>query len=108
MAFVKVATLSNLKPGWSTEVQLDGHPYAICNLDGEIHAMDGSCCCTGGPLGHGAIRDGLLICPWHGWRFDIRTGICAYDEDICQTKFPVKIEGDDILIDVSSVEQHAG
>ena len=82
------------------EAEVDGETYAICNVDGEIHAFEGSCPCTGGPLGHGALRENLLVCPWHGWRYDYRTGVSAYNENIRIAKFPVKVEGDDILIDL--------
>jgi nitrite reductase (NADH) small subunit len=92
MAFVRVATVSELQPGWVKEVRVDGQSYALCNSGGEIHALDGSCPCTGGPLGQGALREDLLVCPWHGWRFDCRT----------VAKFPVRISGDDILLEIGS------
>jgi nitrite reductase/ring-hydroxylating ferredoxin subunit len=84
------------------EAKIDKHPYAICNHEGEIHCLDGECPCTGGPLGQGAIRHDMLVCPWHGWRFDYRNGVCAYDDSIKIAKYPVKIEGEDILVDVDN------
>jgi nitrite reductase/ring-hydroxylating ferredoxin subunit len=99
MAFVRVASLTQVQPGWVFEAKVDGHPYAVCNHEGEIHCLDGECPCTGGPLGQGAIRQDLLVCPWHGWRFDYRDGVCAYDDSIKICKFAVKVEGQDILID---------
>jgi nitrite reductase/ring-hydroxylating ferredoxin subunit len=102
MAFVRVAAVSEVQPGWVKEVRVDGQTYAICNSGGEIHALDGSCPCTGGPLGQGALREDLLVCPWHGWRFDCRTGVSAYDPNITVAKFAVRISGDDILLETSS------
>ena len=100
MAFVRVGSISSLAPGWVTEAKVDGHPYAICNEDGTLYCIDGECCCTGGPVGQGSMRFGLVVCPWHGWRFDYKTGVCAYDESIVLPTFAVKVDGDDILIDV--------
>jgi nitrite reductase/ring-hydroxylating ferredoxin subunit len=101
MGFVKVGSASALRDGEVMEAIVEGHPYAVCNKEGEIHCLDGECPCTGGPLSQGAIRHDLLVCPWHGWRFDYKTGICAYDDSIKIAKFPVKLEGDDIYVDVS-------
>jgi nitrite reductase/ring-hydroxylating ferredoxin subunit len=42
----------------------------------------------------------MLVCPWHAWEFDCRTGAPDVDPDYQIPKFPVKVEGDDILIDV--------
>lgn len=100
MAFVRVGSLSQLQPGWVLEARIDGQTYALCNSGGEIHALDGSCPCTGGPLGQGALRDDLLVCPWHGWRFDCRSGVSAYDPEIRVAKVPVKISGGDIFLDI--------
>ena len=101
MGFVKVAKLSQLEPDWAIEVQVKGKPYALCNADGKIHALCGECPCTGGPLGFGNIRDGQLVCPWHGWRFDYTTGVMQYDDSISIPTYPVKVVGEDIYIDVS-------
>ena len=51
-------------------------------------------------MAHMALREDLLVCPWHGWRFDCRTGASAYDPNITVAKFPVKISGDDILVEL--------
>jgi nitrite reductase (NADH) small subunit len=97
---VRVASLAALPPGTVLEAEVDGVPYAVCNSHGEIHCFEGSCPCTGGPLGQGALREDLLVCPWHGWRFDPQSGISAYDCDVRIEKFRVEVRGDDILIEV--------
>jgi nitrite reductase/ring-hydroxylating ferredoxin subunit len=101
MPFTRVASLSDLRDGWVLEARAGGSSYAILQIDGEIRAFDGSCPCTGGPLGCGAVREGLLVCPWHGWRFDVATGVMAYNAAIQIARFPVKIESGEIFIDVT-------
>ena len=101
MAFVKVGSVSALANGDVMETKVDGHPYAVCIAGGEVHCLDGECPCTGGPLSPGATRHELLVCPWHGWRFDYRTGVCAYDDSVKVARFPVKVEGGDIYVDVT-------
>jgi nitrite reductase/ring-hydroxylating ferredoxin subunit len=91
--------MSDLREGWVIEGEAAGCAYAIIQVGGEVRAFDGCCPCTGGPLGFGAIRDGLLVCPWHGWRFDVETGVMAYDDTIRIARFPVKVEDGEVLID---------
>jgi nitrite reductase (NADH) small subunit len=100
MSFVKVLAASALPPGATAQVTVEGNEYALCNLNGEIHALDGICPCSGGPLGHGTLQDNLLVCPWHGRRYDCRTGVHHFEKHVKVSKFPVIVQGDDILIDV--------
>ena len=100
MPFVKVASIAKLPPGSATQVEVAGHPYALCNVDGKMYALDGVCPHAGGPLGCGALHGNMLVCPWHGWEYDCRTGENDFDPDIRVAPFAVRIDGDDILIDV--------
>ena len=100
MAYTCVGSVSDIRPGWVMEARVGEDTFAIIHAGGEIRAFAGSCPCTGGPLGKGAIRENLLVCPWHGWRFDCASGVSAYDPSVCIRRVPVKIEGDDILIEI--------
>jgi nitrite reductase (NADH) small subunit len=100
MPFVKVGALSALPPGTVMEAEVAGNTYAVCNIAGELHAYEGICPHAGGPLGQGNIEDGRLICPWHAWEYDARTGVNDYNDNLKLTAFRVKAEGDDILVDV--------
>jgi nitrite reductase (NADH) small subunit len=100
MSYVKVLSVAELPPGSTAEVSLGGHEYALCNLNGEILALDGVCPCSGGPLGQGVLQGNLLVCPWHGRRYDCRTGEHHFDRDVKVAKFAVLVESGDILIDV--------
>jgi nitrite reductase (NADH) small subunit len=105
MSFVKVIALSALPPGSVMEAHVGNGTYAICNVGGEIHALDGICPHAGGPLGQGALHGTTLVCPWHAWEFDCRAqvkdpGVYEMDDGLVPAKFPVKIDGGDIFIDV--------
>jgi nitrite reductase (NADH) small subunit len=101
MPFVKVGTVSELPPGYVMPADVGGNSYAVCNVGGELHALDGICPHAGGPLGEGALHGYTLVCPWHAWEFDCRTGANDFDPDIVVPILGVKIEGDDILLEVS-------
>ncbi len=100
MAFCKVGSLSKLPPGTAMQVEVGPDAYAICNVDGELHALEGHCPHASGPLGQGALHGHMLVCPWHAWEFDCRTGGLDVDPEYKIPKFPVTVQGDDILIDV--------
>ena len=82
------------------EAEAAGGTFAICNAGGELYALAGVCPHAGGPLGQGALHGTTLVCPWHGWEYDCRTGVNDFDEDVKVDTFAVRAEGDDILIDV--------
>jgi nitrite reductase (NADH) small subunit len=100
MPLVKVASLDAVAPESVIEVLVDDYPYAICNHAGEIRALSGICIHRGGPLGQGQVHDGRVVCPYHMWEFDCRTGEYDYDPSKRVPTFEVRIEGTDILLQV--------
>ena len=101
MAFVKVAKVSDLNADPLMEVMVGDDAYALCKVDGEIHALNGICPHQGGPLGQGMLNGSSIMCPWHAWEFDCRTGKSSDEPDEAVATYPVKIEGEDILIDIA-------
>lgn len=100
MALVKVGSLAALPPGRVMEAEVGPNTVVICNAGGDLFAYDGICPHAGGPLGQGNLEGNILICPWHAWEYDCRTGVNDYDENVKLTPYPVKTEGDDILVDL--------
>jgi nitrite reductase (NADH) small subunit len=102
MAFVKLAFQSDL-PALNEvkEFPCNGKQICVANVNGEIHAMENTCLHMGGPLGEGVIEKGKVICPWHGWAWDAKTGQ-AQAPDAKVAVYPVKIEGGDVLIDLDT------
>lgn len=98
--YVKVAKLDDLPPGNCREFQADGKPVALFNVDGKVYCLDNTCLHRGGPLGQGVLEDKLITCPWHGWQYDVTTGAAVMNAAIQVRKFDVKVEGEDIQVDV--------
>ncbi|SRR6266508_5732970 len=49
--------------------------YAVGNANGELFAVTRRCRHLGADLANGSIdRQGCLVCPWHGARYDVATG----------------------------------
>ncbi len=73
--FVTVARVSDVPPGTGRTVEVHGTWIALFNVNGTFYAIDNACPHAGGPLGEGTLREnGVVECPWHGWRFDVTTG----------------------------------
>jgi nitrite reductase (NADH) small subunit len=98
--FVKLATRDELPEGGAKEVEFEGRIYAIFNVDGEISAIDGLCPHQGGPLADGQLSGTSVVCPWHGWQFDVRTGKTMLGAKIKQTVYEVKVDGEEVLVAV--------
>lgn len=98
--FVKMATLAELPPGSSKEVEHEGRIFALFNVDGRISVIDGICPHQGGPLAEGSLEGTTVTCPWHGWQFDVQTGKTPLNGKLCQQVFEIKIEGEDVYVSV--------
>ena len=100
MPFVVVAKVSALAPDSVLEVMVGDQPYAICNTNGAVTALNGVCIHRGGPLGQGQIHDGRVMCPYHLWEFDCGSGVCSHDPAKSVASYEVRLEGEDILVQV--------
>jgi nitrite reductase (NADH) small subunit len=96
----KVAALGDVTPGTARELTAAGRVIALFNVGGTYFAMDGICPHAGGPLAEGDVAGPVVTCPWHGWQFDVTTGQNSLNPRIEQARFPVKIEGDDIWVEL--------
>ena len=56
--------------------------FRIIELDGNLVAHATVCPHTLGPLGTATVTDGVIECPWHGYRFDVVTGKCVSGQNL--------------------------
>ena len=92
---------SEIPPGGTKVVQVRNHAIALFNMGGAFYALDNTCPHQGGPLGEGYLEaNGVISCPWHGWTFDLKTGVSPIDPDVRVACYPVRIVDGDILIDL--------
>ena len=82
-------------------VQAGQHRIAIFNIGGSHYAIEDTCPHRGGPLSEGNIAGDEVICPWHGSRFDIKSGAVVRPPARQGVKsFPVRIAGDDVEVEI--------
>jgi nitrite reductase (NADH) small subunit len=98
---VKIKALKELPPGSLVQVQINGSVYALCHYENALRCFDGLCPHAGGPLGEGNLDGGQIVCPWHGWAFDCRSGVNDFDPEIQLKSYPVVVEDGSIFVDFS-------
>lgn len=74
-SWFRAAAPDELPEGAFIARDVEGERILLARLDGAVHAYVDQC--PGSPLtlNAGVIRDGILLCPWHDCRFDLRTGL---------------------------------
>ncbi len=89
----------DVPPGSSKVVRVGEHAVAIFNFEGSLYALDNTCPHQGGPLGEGYLEEtGVVSCPWHGWTFDLRTGVSPIDAEVRVRSHPVRVEAGEIIV----------
>lgn len=91
MALIPLMDITELPPGTCREVVAAGRVFAVYNVDGQFHALDGICPHAGGPLGKGTLRGGVVTCPWHGWQFHVATGQHCLNSRVCAASYPTEL-----------------
>jgi nitrite reductase (NADH) small subunit len=99
--WVKLCTLAEAPPEGSViETAAEGIEICLARHNGELAALDNWCPHRRGPLGQGWIEGEAVICPWHSWAFNLKTGDTEPPERDQVDVFPIRLEGEDVLVDI--------
>ena len=91
--FVRICAQSELpRVGEVGEVVAAGRAFCVANVDGTICVLNGECPHEGGPLGEGTLEGGRVVCPWHNYAFDARTGENDQEADLVAQVFEARVE----------------
>ena len=97
--YTAVANQKDLQDGHLIKVDVFGKPVVLSKVNGKIYALDSVCSHEGGPLEEGTLDGFEIECPWHGSRFDIRTGeVTNPPAESPQLAYQVKVKEDKILV----------
>jgi len=96
---VRVCAESQLPgAGQVAEFVVEGRALCVANLDGSIAVLDGVCPHEGGPLGEGAIENGCVVCPWHSYPFDLRSGVSPQDDTMKAEVLEATVAGGELRV----------
>jgi len=80
-------------------VRVQGEEIAVFKQDGKLCAIQNACPHEGGQLSKGWIEGEAVVCPLHGYKFDLKTGICSSDPHLKAKTFAVTAQGEEFTID---------
>lgn len=116
-----VADTDDLAEGERIVIEISGRQIGVFNIDGEYYAYANWCAHQGGPVCEGGTtgqqsasfdretlettveweRDGeILVCPWHGWQFNLTTGDCPSRPSRRLPTYPVRVEDGQVIVSV--------
>ena len=99
--WVRVCSLAEApRDGMVMEADAQGVAICLARVGGELSALDNWCPHRRGPLGGGWIEGEAVVCPWHSWAFNTTTGIAEPPERAKVDVFPVKVENDEVLVNL--------
>jgi toluene monooxygenase system ferredoxin subunit len=100
MSFQRVASRGDLWVGEMRGVVVGGVKVLLVSLDDGVHAYEDRCAHKGVELSAGRLAGTRLVCGAHEWEYDVATGRGVNPASACLRRFPVAVEGDDVLVDV--------
>lgn len=97
---VFVTDAADVPVGEGRVVDADGKALALFNVEGAFYALDNACAHRGGPLGEGELHGTAVVCPWHAWRWDVKSGANLNNPAVRMTCFPVAVDGGRVFVDL--------
>ena len=96
---IKLGPVSDIPLGEGRVYEVAGEKVAVFHTrTGQVHAVQAQCPHKAGPLADGLLGGSTLICPLHGWKFDLATGKALFGD--CDLKtFPVHLDGEQIIFE---------
>jgi toluene monooxygenase system ferredoxin subunit len=103
MGFERVATTDDLWSGEMAGLEIDGRRILLVHIDNCIYAHLDACPHQNSRLSEGTLTGRILRCSRHHWEFDACSGAGVNPQDARLTSLPVRVEGDDIFVDIEAV-----
>jgi nitrite reductase/ring-hydroxylating ferredoxin subunit len=95
---VRVSRVDEFRAGSSRLVRAGGHEIAVFNVNGEYLAIDNACPHHGAALVDGRVVGSSVLCPWHSWHVDLRTGKCFEAPYRPAARFAVEVREGDVWV----------
>jgi multimeric flavodoxin WrbA/nitrite reductase/ring-hydroxylating ferredoxin subunit len=98
----RLGPVETLKQRSLQQIVVEGRPIALSWDEGRFGAILGRCIHAGGPLGKGTLRNGYVVCPWHGWTYQRETGEGEPGSTDAVPRYLLKEEGGELFVDLAS------
>ena len=94
---VRVAGFDDMADGQVRHVKIGSRDIALARVAGEYFALSDLCRHAFGPLSQGFVDGHHLVCPWHGWRYDVRDGSTDHPDANVRT-YPVTVRDGEVFV----------
>ena len=99
--FVPCLKESELKEGQMKRLQVSGRSILLVRQYGQVFGVSNSCPHMGCSLDKGILREYLVMCPCHGWKFDIRNGKYEENEAIALVSYRCMIQNGKVYVEIA-------
>jgi nitrite reductase/ring-hydroxylating ferredoxin subunit/ferredoxin-thioredoxin reductase catalytic subunit len=96
---VPVARLVDFPSGSARHVKVGKNDIALVRVDDDVFALSNVCRHAFAPLADGFVDGHSLVCPWHGWRYDVRDGTTDHPNADVRT-YPVSIRNGEVFLGI--------
>ncbi len=96
--FVWVIKSNDLTENAIKQVSVVGRNILLIKRQGQVYALASHCPHKGCDLSNGSLKDNILVCPCHGWSFDVTNGEYQTNKAIKLLTFECKVENDDVYV----------
>ena len=101
MGYLRVSKIEEILPGQARSFEVEDLQVLICNVDGELYAIEDVCTHDEASFAQGEWAGCEIECPRHGARFDVTTGnVTALPAVLPLETFPVRINEGNVEIDI--------
>jgi nitrite reductase (NADH) small subunit len=112
--WVDVGSLADVERDGRIVARVNGREVGVVSDgNGGVHGIRNRCPHHGGPLCLGSVGRRVegdpgvyeltgrrtLRCPWHGWEFDLETGVCLDEPSLRTAVYPVRVEDGRVLLE---------
>jgi len=102
--FVPSIKESELKEGHMKPVRVKGRPILLVRQGGEVFGVSNLCPHAGCELQGGILTGYIVMCPCHGWKFDIRNGQYQKNRQTTLVYYRCKIVNGKINVEIKKTE----
>ena len=101
--FIKIGETKDIQPSQMKAVDVSGERVCVANVEGKYYAIGNVCTHVGGPLAEGKLEGFEVECPWHGSKFDVRTGKVVRPPAMREEPtYEVTVEDNNVLIKIEN------
>jgi nitrite reductase/ring-hydroxylating ferredoxin subunit len=101
---ILVGLVEEIPEGERKIVQTDGLSIGVFHHKGNWYALRNQCLHRGGPVATGKLEGDNLICPWHGYTYNVTNGQLLIDPGARLDMYTVLVRDDQVILEVPVFE----